>query len=179
MSVTRVNPHPLLALGAVLVVAWVVAPLSSSPPPQAVVERPAAPSPEPTAPEIDEINREVDRLRDRLAEPTRAVEPSRDPFQFVESRADRAATPRHAEAPSVVAAEPPRAIIVWPSLVAILSSGTDAAPSHRAVLEDVSELVQFRSTGEAMGDIVVTAIAADQVTLTHVPSGESTQLTLR
>jgi hypothetical protein len=74
---------------------------------------------------------------------------------------------------------PAPSTVSWPSLVAILSSGNDRSPSHQVVLEDASELVQFRSAGEAMGDIVVTAITADQVTLTHSPSGESTQLTLR
>lgn len=176
---TRVNPRLLLALGAVVLVAWVAAPQSSSPPPQVAVTTPAVASADPVSPEIEQINREVDRLRDRLTEPARATEPVRDPFQFIEPRVHRAASQPRTEPARIDVPVPAPSTVSWPSLVAILSSGNDRSPSHQVVLEDASELVQFRSAGEAMGDIVVTAITADQVTLTHSPSGESTQLTLR
>jgi hypothetical protein len=86
---------------------------------------------------------------------------------------------RRAPAADAFVPEAARPIIAWPSLVAILSSGSDASPTRQAVFEDTTGLMQFRSAGEAMGDIAVTAIAADTVTLTHTPSGESTQVALR
>lgn len=175
---TRVTPRLLLAIGALLLVVWVVVPLSSSPPPQRAAPAASAVAPlPPIAPELDEVNREVDRLRDRLAEPVREVTPVRDPFQFGAAPAGRFDARRPEDDPFV--REPERPAIVWPPLVAILSSGSDASPTRQAVLEDAAELVQLRSVGEAIGDIVVTAIAVDAVTLTHAPSGESTRVALR
>jgi hypothetical protein len=175
---TRVTPRLLLAIGALLLVAWVVVPLSSSPPSQIAAPAASAGAPlAPVAPELDEINREVDRLRDRLAEPVRNTTPVRDPFEFAPAPAERFNARRPDD--DLFVREPERPAIVWPPLVAILSSGSDASPTRRAVLEDASELVQFRSVGEVMGDVVVTAITADTVTLTHTPSGESTQVALR
>jgi hypothetical protein len=175
---TRVTPRLLLALGALLLAAWLVVPLASSPPPQVQAQTTGSVAPPvSSAPELDEINREVDRLRERLAEPVRDTTPARDPFQFAEPPA-APVTPR-AQAADDFTREPDRLRIAWPSLVALLSSGSDASPTRQAVLEDASEVMQFRSVGEAVGDIVVTAIDADAVTFTHTPSGESTQVALR
>jgi hypothetical protein len=177
---TRVTPRLLLAIGALLLVAWVVVPLSSSPP-QGGTPLPTAPAVAPLppiAPELDEINREVDRLRDRLAEPVRDVTPFRDPFQFAAAPAEERFNARPPEE-EPFGREPERPAIGWPLLVAILSSGSDASPTRQAVLEDASELVHVRSVGDAIGDIVVTAISIDAVTLMHTPSGESTHVALR
>jgi hypothetical protein len=70
--------------------------------------------------------------------------------------------------------------VVWPTLVAILSSpDAGASPVRRVVLEDRTELIQIRSAGETLGDIVVTEISADDATLTHTPTGESVRVPLR
>jgi len=157
-----------------LATAWVVVPVSTSPTPAAQV-LPVAQAPVvPVAPQLEALDREVDRLRDRVADPVPAPVVSRDPFQF-------AAVPNMprrfvSEAP---VAEPPPPPVAWPSLVAILRSGSDSAPTMRAVLEDRSQVVQFRSAGETLGDVVVTTITAETVTLTHTPSGQSTTMTLR
>jgi hypothetical protein len=175
---TRVTPRLLLAVGALLLAAWLVVPLSSSPPPQTQAQTTGVVAPPVAAPpELDEINREVDRLRERLAEPVRVTTPARDPFQFAEPPA----APVIALPPATDVFTPAsdRPTIAWPSLVAILSSGSDASPTRQAVLEDAAEVMQFRSVGEAIGDIVVTAIDADAVTFTHTPSGESTRAALR
>lgn len=176
---TRVTPRLLLAIGASLLVAWVVVPLSSSPPPQTAAPTTAsATSPLPIPPELDAINREVERLRERLAAPVSETTPTRDPFQFTAPPVERFTGRRPADDRFAPIPEPERPAIAWPSLVAILSSGPDAAPARQAVFEDASELVQLRSVGEAIGDIVVTEIAADEVTLTHAPTGESTRVML-
>lgn len=158
-----------------LATAWVVVPVSTSPTPstQTPLAAPAPPS-VPVAPQIEALDREVDRLRDRLVEPVSAPVISRDPFQFAAARD----VPRLVVSEMPVAESQPLAI-AWPSLVAILRSGSDAAPTMRAVFEDRSQVVQFRSTGEALGDIVVTTITTESVTLTHTPSGQATTVTLR
>jgi hypothetical protein len=161
----------------VVLAAWVVVPLSSSPPsqPEAAV---ATVPPEPAAPELDAINREVDRLRERLSEPARHATPTRDPFQFVASPSALAVM-RPAEPASLAPPEPPEPAIAWPSLVAIVAGGNDVAPTFQAVLEDASDIVRLRSVGETVGDIVVTDITVVAVTLTHTPSGDSTLVALR
>ena len=173
----RVTSGLLLLVGALLVVTWVVAPASSAPP-QVVVSAPPSATATPTSsPELDEINREVDRLRLRLSTPVRDVSPSRDPFQFETRRvaAEPMATPSREFVTEPVAAP----LVTWPTLVAILSSGTDAQPELRAVFEDEAQLVQIRSAGDLIGDVTVVAVADDVVELTHVASGAATRVTLR
>jgi hypothetical protein len=171
----RVSRRLQLMLAALLLVAaWVVVPVSTSPTPRPQVPPPAPVPVVPVAPQLEALDRELDRLRDRVVEPAPAPVASRDPFQFA---AARGMSPLPASEPSV--AEPPLATVAWPSVVAILRSGSDSAPTMRAVLEDGQQVVQFRSAGEALGDVVVTAITAETVTLTHPPSGQSTTVTLR
>jgi hypothetical protein len=174
---TRVSPRLLLAFAALLLVAWIVVPVSTSPPSSAPGS-PAAVLQELTpSPELEAINREVDRLRDRLAEPARNTVPVRDPFQFAESERVRLELPPAGEpSPIMVAAAP---VVAWPRLVAILASGDDAAPVWRAVFEDRAQLVQIRSVGETIGDVAVTDVSGDSATLTHTPSGETTRVPLR
>jgi len=177
---TPVTPRLLLALGALVVVAWLVTPVSSSPPPQHLA--PAPPTVEvtlPVAPELAELNGEVERLRLRLAEPARPSEPVRDPFQYAASPIEAVPSGRSLIDLDAVPFEPERSAVVWPSLVAILSSGSDEVPTRQAVLAGASQLLEFRSVGEALGDVVVSGITAEHVTLTHAPSGESTHLSLR
>lgn len=157
-----------------LATAWVVVPVSTSPTPEAQTPA-AAPAPSvPVLPHVDALDHELDRLRDRVADPAPAPATSRDPFQF---GAAREVTRRFVAEPAVV--EPPPPFVAWPSLVAILRAGSDSAPTLRAVLEDASEIVRFRSVGDTVADVVVTTITADSVTLVHSPSGQSTTLTLR
>jgi hypothetical protein len=171
----RVTSGLLFLVGALLVVTWVVAPASSAPP-QVAVTAPSPPPP-PFSPELDAINREVDRLRQRLASPVPDLAPARDPFQFVEPRVS---AEREAERSEPLVIEPVVATFTtWPTLVAILSSGSDAQPELRAVFEDGSQLVHIRSVGDTIDEVTVTAVASDVVELTHVPSGITTLVTLR
>ena len=172
----RLTPRLQLTVAALLLAAaWVVVPVSTSPTPEGQTLR-ATPAPVvPVVPQLEALDRELDRLRDRVVELEAAPVPSRDPFQFAAVHDD---VPRDLMGEPSVAELQPQAV-AWPSVVAILRSGPDSAPTLRAVLEDRSQIVQFRSAGDALGDVVVTAITAETVTLTHTPSGQSTTVTLR
>jgi hypothetical protein len=177
---TPATSRLLLALGASLLAAWLVAPVSSSPPPQAgAMVTSEAMVPLAALPELDALNGEVDRLRDRLAEPARASEPVRDPFQYAAVPIERVVALRALDPLDADSFEPQRPSIVWPSLVAILSSGTDELITRQAVLGIGYDLLEIRSVGEVLGGIVVSDITSDAVTLTHALSGQSTHLALR
>ena len=175
----RLSPRLLVLLGVLLVALRIGVPLSSSPPQDAATTRSVVEAPElPMAPELEDINREVDRLRDRLAEPGRAIAPARDPFQFANRGDDRVVDARRFIDNAPADPERRAPAMVWPTLVAILSSGSDASPARRVVIEDAAGIVHVRSIGEAHGDITISAIGADHVTLVHAPSGASTRLVL-
>ena len=181
---SRVSPRLLLLLGALIVALRVGGTLSSSPASQASPPAPAETiAPLAALPELEAIDREVDRLRDRLAAPARADAPRRDPFQFADARphpgrapassvGDEARLVRETES----AAEP---VVAWPVLVAILATGGADAPTYRNALLDAADLVQVRAAGESLGLVVVEAVTADEVTLVHQGTGVSTRLTLR
>jgi hypothetical protein len=171
----RLTPRLQLMVAALLLAgAWVVVPVSTSPTPEAQAPR-AVPVPAvPVAPQLEALDRELERLRDRVVEPVTAPVASRDPFQFAP---ERDVPHGFVSEPSVAESQPPA--VAWPPVVAILRSGSDSAPTMRVALEDGSQVVHFRSAGDTIGDVVVTAITAETVTLTHTPSGQSTTVTLR
>lgn len=175
---SRVSPRLLLVLGALLVALRVVVPLSSSSSSQPPVATPVAPVVD-VPPELEDVNREVERLRDRLSDPARAIAPRRDPFRFGDPAQSAFVDATSSAVDPMPFAEPVRAAIAWPVLVAVLSSGDAAALVHRAVLEDTSGVVHVRATGESIAGFTVDAVTGDVVTVVHRASGESTQLTLR
>lgn len=169
----RLTTSFLFGAGVLILVTWVVA--SASSPPQEP-RRESAGSPPPALPELDAINREVDRLRERLATPAPESTPQRDPFQFEDTATPDTGIGRPQDVAVDTPAEP---VLQWPVLVAILESGDEAQPSRRAVFEDTRQLIQIRSTGETLGGFSVTAVDADVVSLTHITSGQSVRLSVR
>lgn len=123
-------------------------------------------------PEVAAIDREVDRLTERLAVVAEARPPARNPFEF--AAATRESSPMSEPLSSAPFVAVPH--VQWPRLVAILSNAGDDQPL-RAVFEDAQQLIRIRSVGESVGDVTVEAVAADAVTLSHV-SGVSRRLTL-
>jgi hypothetical protein len=159
----------LAVLGALVVVSWVLA--SGSPRPAAAQMAPVVPVPAPV-PEVAAIDREVDRLTERLAVVTRAEAPARNPFEFADAaRESRAVSDEFPSEPYVTAPH-----VQWPRLIAILSTGEGGQPL-RAVFEDARQLIRIRSAGELMDEVTIDAITPDGVTLSHV-SGLSRRLTL-
>ena len=122
-------------------------------------------------PEVAAIDREVDRLTERLAVVAEARPPARNPFEFAATRESSPMSEPLSSAPFVTVPH-----VQWPRLVAILSNAGDDQPL-RAVFEDAQQLIRIRSVGESVGDVTVEAVAADAVTLSHV-SGVSRRLTL-
>lgn len=168
----RVTSLLLLAAGAVVLVTWLVSPAASAP--QVAAARDATVA---RASEIDTIEREVDRLHTRLPDPSSAVV-VRDPFQFASSASASHSRPSAAPgSPSLP--RPIAAPVVWPRLVAILSSGTDEHPVRQAVFEDANQTIQIRSTGESIDDVRVDAITADAVVVTVPSSEQTTRLSIR
>ncbi len=175
----RLSPRLLLLSGILLVALRIVVPLSSSSPSQPPVAAPAVTVAVDTPPELEDVNREVERLRDRLTDRARATTPRRDPFRFADPVPSTTFGASTAAIDAILPAEPVRPAIAWPVLVAILSSGDSAAPVYRAVFEDAAGVVHVRSTGQSIGGVTVDAVTGDVVTVVHGASGESTQLTLR
>lgn len=172
---TRVSPRLLSLLGALLLALWVVSPLSSSPP---VRLSPAAAPDVASQVALDEMNREVDRLEARLSRPVRPAAPDRDPFQFAPAAGPYLASPGIA-APSDAGVQPRTAAVTWPTLVAILTTGSEQPPERRAVLEDAAGVVRILGIGERVGDVTVSAIRDGVVTLTHAATEQSTTLSLQ
>lgn len=118
------------------------------------------------------IDREVDRLTERLSVAGRVQAPLRDPFQFE--------TPAGVDVDGrdPIPSEPFVRVlrVAWPRLVAILTSADANAPV-RAVLEDAQAIVQIRSAGETIGEITIADVTRDGVLLTH-SSGVSRRVTL-
>lgn len=167
----RVTSSVLLAAGTLLLVTWLVSPAASAPPQQLTVDAP----PVAAAPELDEINREVDRLRERLATTAVAAPPARDPFQFAPLLSTRRSdTPEDFRPPIVF--EP---AIVWPELVAILSSASPSIPTHQAAFEDNAHAIQILSAGGVLDGFVIDSVTADAVVLSHPATGRTSQLSLR
>ena len=167
----RVTSSVLLAAGALLLVTWLVSPAASAPPQQLSIDTPPAQAP----PELDDINREVDRLRERLATTAVVAPPARDPFQFAPlPSARRLDAPEEFHPP--IAFEPP---IVWPELVAILSSGPASAPTHQAAFEDSAHAMQILSAGGTLDGFLIDSVTGDAVVVSHSATGRTSQLSLR
>jgi hypothetical protein len=166
----RVTSSVILAAGAILLVTWLVTPAASGPPRQSSVDAPAIAAP----PEIEAIDREVERLRDRLDTTVVIAPPARDPFQFVPlPSARRPELPDQLPVPTVF--EP---TIVWPALVAILSSGPSATPTFQAAFEDDAHTIQILSSGASLDGFVIEEVTGDTVLISHPATGRTSRLSL-
>ena len=129
-----------------------------------------------TTPVVDEVNAQVNRLRERLASPPAYPAPTRDPFRF--GKRAEPAQPK-APMPAAPAGIPP--IIpapVLPRLVAIISNATDAGPVRTAVLA-LGDDVQIVKSGDSISKLVVRSIGADGVDLVDPVSGALFKISLQ
>ena len=174
-DMARVTSTLLLLSGALLLVTWLAAPASSAPPAQAT---PLVRTIDEVKPVLDDVNEQVDRLKERLAGQVEYPTPTRDPFRFAEPV--RSVRPesvpefvRQLES-MMVSAEP-----AWPRLVAILSSHTDGQPSLRAAFSTSDERIAIVSAGGSVGGFTVADVTSDSIRLTDPVTGQSTRITLQ
>jgi hypothetical protein len=142
----------LLLGGVLLVASWVVAGDPPRHPPQA-----PAPRLDQVAQLVDDVNRQVELLRERLALERHFAAPDRNPFTFEAAAAAPVTAP--AVTP-VVAPEPPP----LPQLVAILTEKVEGALVRRVVVS-VNGSVHILKVGETVDQFEVSRIDADGVDL--------------
>jgi len=129
---------------------------------------------------VDEVNAQVDRLRERLASPPSYPAPTRDPFRFG-AKAEPAPPKPPAPAPrpaAAVVAAPAISMPPLPRLVAIISSSTDAGSSQRAVVA-AGDDVQILKIGDTVSRFVVRSIGVDAVELADSASGATFKISLQ
>jgi hypothetical protein len=152
----RTAAWALVLASASLFVERLVPPASSAPEPRAV----AAETPDQTQPAVAAVDREVERLRDRLDTVPEIPAPKRDPFTFGRTpERPRSSVPT----PEMLAPDiPPQPAL--PRLVAILSATENGAPERTAVIA-LGDDVQFKRAGDEIGAYVVQSVGADELVL--------------
>jgi hypothetical protein len=165
---TRLTSIVILA-ACVLVLTRVFAPASA----------PAAPGPVSSAalrafdqsvPVLSEVNAEVERLRQRLANPPTPPAITRDPFRFgARITAPAKPAPVVPPPPALVIA-PPAAAIVLPRLVAITSDATDGGLVRRALIS-IGDDVLVLTPGSAAGKFLVRSVGTDSAELVDPATG--------
>ena len=166
----------VLFAGAVLLSTHILAP-AAPPRPQPAINAADLAAIDRTKSMVDEVNAQVDRLRERLARPPEYPAPTRDPFRFGKRVEPASPRPAPALAPAAVAA-PAISAPALPRLVAIVSNATEAGPSRTAVLA-VGEDVQLVTAGESVSKLVVRSIGADVVELADPVSGATFKISLQ
>jgi hypothetical protein len=125
------------------------------------------------ADQVDQINTEVQRLRERLAEQRTYPPPTRDPFRYGARPAPRP------DAPAVtppVAVEVPKPVL--PQLIAITTSTEQGAAARTAVLA-IGDNVQLVKPGDTFASFVVRSIGLDAVELVEPSTGHIATVSLR
>lgn len=158
----------LLLGGVLLLASWVVA---GDPPPASSAPN-AGPRPDQVAQLVDDVNQQVELLRERLELERRFTAPNRNPFTF------GAGVPSPVEMPPpvepVVVAEPP----AMPQLVAILTDKIEGGVARRAVFS-MNGAVQILKVGDAIDRFEVARIDADGVDLKGRDAPATVRLTIK
>jgi hypothetical protein len=154
----------LLLGGVLLLASWVVA----GDPPGTSPAAPASPRPDQVAQLVDDVNQQVELLRQRLALERRFTPPNRNPFTF-----DAGVRPPAIEAPPVEPVVAPEAPAM-PQLVAILTDKIEGGVARRAVFS-MNGTVQILKVGDVVDRFEVARIDADGVDL----KGRDTPATVR
>jgi hypothetical protein len=155
----------LLIAGTLLLASWVAA---GDPPARQTA---AAERVDQIAPLVEDVNSQVELLRERLAVQRRFSTPRRDPFRFSPRREPVPVTPDIA-VPIPEPAPPP-----LPQLVAILTDKTEAGVTRRAVFA-VSGSVHIVKPGDVVERFVVARIDADSVELTERATSAAFRLSI-
>ena len=125
---------------------------------------------EQSTPVLSEINAEVERLRQRLANPPTPPTPGRDPFRFGTRTAATAKPAPAVPAPPPLVAAPAVIAPVLPQLVAVTSDAVDGGLVRRAVIS-VGDDVLILKPGGAVGIFLVRSISADSAELVDPVTG--------
>ena len=165
----------VIVAGAVLVSTHILAPAASPPAPAAVTAADVAAIAQ-TTPVVEQVDAQVDRLRERLATPPVYPPPVRDPFRF--GQRTEPARPKPAAAPSVVVERPAAPAPALPHLVAIATNVIGGTSVRTAVLA-AGDDVHVVKTGDTYGTFVVLAIGADGVELTDPAAGSTFKISLQ
>jgi hypothetical protein len=153
----------LLLGGVLLLASWVVA----GDPPRPPDAAPPAPRPDQVEQLVDDVNQQVELLRQRLELERRFTPPNRNPFSFDAGRPAPVVIAAPVE--PVVVPEPP-----MPQLVAILTDRIEGGVARRAVFA-VNGTVQILKVGDVVDRFEVARIDADGVDL----KGRDTPATVR
>lgn len=161
--------------GAVILFTRMLAPAEPTPAPRAMPAADFTPLDQ-AAPIIEQMNAQVEKLRERLAAPPTYPAPTRDPFRFGKT----AEPPRpKAAAPAIAAREfvpPPPPVL--PRLVAITSSVADGVTVRTAVLAAGDDLHMVKA-GAAISNLVIRSIGADVVEVADPSTGASFKIFLQ
>jgi hypothetical protein len=165
----------LVFAGAVLVSTHILAPAETPPAKPAVIAADLA-AIDQARPIVDEVNAQVDRMRERLASPPAYPAPTRDPFRFGK-RADPAPPKPAAPAPAPVFSESTPAPPVLPRLIAIALTTTEGVAQRTAALA-LGDDLRIVKPGETMARFVVHSIGADVVELIDPLTGATYRVSL-
>jgi hypothetical protein len=163
-----------LFAGAVLLSTHILAPAEPPPPPPELNPADLAAIVQ-VRPVVEQVNQQVDRLRERLANPPTYPPPTRDPFRFGE-RAEPA-RPKTAQAPAAPA-PPVKSAPVLPHLIAIATNAQEGDAVRTAVLA-LGDDLQIVKAGETYSKFLVGSIGADAVELSDPLTGSTFKLSLQ
>jgi hypothetical protein len=168
----------LLFAGAVLLSTHILAPASSPPPPRPVTAADLAPIAQ-TTPVVEQVDAQVERLRERLATPPAYPAPVRDPFTYG-TRPDqpRAKAAAPSAAPATIAEKPAIPAPPLPRVIAIATDVVDGALVRTAVLA-LGEDFQVVKSGETFSKFVVRSVGIDVVELSDPASGSIVTISLQ
>jgi hypothetical protein len=162
----------LLLSGVALLVSWAVAPAAPIAPPDTAAAIAAI---EQSVPVVDEVNAQVDRLRERLAEPQKFPPPQRNPFDFGRHPEPARPVKPVVETPAVPVEPPPPPL---PRLLAIVLNTVDGAAVHSAVFSNGDD-VNILKAGDTIGRYVVRSVASDGAELVDRNTSRVFRVTLK
>lgn len=154
----------MIFAGAVLVSTHILAPAAPPPPPPEVIAADLAAIAQ-SRPAVNQVNAQVDRLRERLARPPEYPPPRRDPFRFGARRVPPRAGTANPAAPAAVIVEPvapPGPAL--PHLIAIATSVVEGQLVRTAVLTNGDDVVVVKA-GNVWRELNVRTIGIDTVEL--------------
>jgi hypothetical protein len=126
-------------------------------------------------PVVQQVDQQVERLRERLAHPPTYPAPTRDPFRF--GQRTEPARPKTAVVPAA-ATPPANSAPILPHLIAIATNAVDRTSVRSAVLAMGDDL-QIVKAGDTYAKFLVRSIAADAVELSDPSTGEMFKLGLQ
>ena len=167
----------VLFAGAVLLSTHILAPAAAPPSAPIVLATDLAAIAQ-AAPIVESVNAQVDRLRERLANPPAYPAPTRDPFRFGGRREPARPTSAEPAPPDPVVAAPAISAPALPHLVAIASNTVEGGLVRTAVLA-VGDDLQVLKAGDTIAKLVIRSVGADAVELADPVSGKTFRILLQ